>query len=114
MRLIILTLCALVAVGVFVTMFLSIWSSRRGGARQPSARQNVAAELLWVAIPCLTIVAAAIPAVIAIATSSPGDSRAVSGNSLDAQPLKPERSASAASRLLADPLEVRDARRGSI
>jgi heme/copper-type cytochrome/quinol oxidase subunit 2 len=111
MRLIILTLCGLVAVGVFATMFLSIWSSRRGGA-QRSARQHVAAELVWAAIPCLMIVAAAIPAVIAIATSSPGDSRAVSGNSLDAEPLKPERSTSAPSRLLADPLEART-RRGA-
>jgi heme/copper-type cytochrome/quinol oxidase subunit 2 len=112
MRLIILTLCGLVAVGVFATMFLSIWSSRRGGAPQRSARQHVAAELVWAAIPCLMIVAAAIPAVIAIATSSPGDSRAVSGNSLDAEPLKPERSTSAPSRLLADPLEART-RRGA-
>jgi heme/copper-type cytochrome/quinol oxidase subunit 2 len=100
MRLIILTLCALVAVGVFATMFLSIWGSHRSGARQPSTRQNVAAELVWAAIPCLMIVAAAIPAVIAIAASSP---RAASGNSRDAQPLKPERSTSAPSRWLADP-----------
>lgn len=70
MRLIILILCVLVAVGVFGTMFLSIWSSRPGDASQPSARQNVAAEFVWAAIPCLMIVAAAIPAVIAIASSS--------------------------------------------
>jgi heme/copper-type cytochrome/quinol oxidase subunit 2 len=110
MRLLILTLCALVAVGVFATTFLSIWSSRRGVARQHSARQNVAAELVWAAIPCLMIVAAAIPAVIAIATSSPGDPRALSGNSRNAEPLKPERSTPAPSRLLADPLDVRTRR----
>jgi heme/copper-type cytochrome/quinol oxidase subunit 2 len=110
MRLIILTLCALVAVGVFATMFLSIWSSRREGAPRPSARQHVAAELVWAAIPCLMIAAAAIPAVIAVATSSPGDSRAVSGNSPGTEPVKPKRSTSAPSRLLADPLEARTRR----
>ena len=70
MRLIILILCVLVAVGVFATMFLSIWSSRPGDASQRSGRQHVAAEFVWAAIPCLMIVAAAIPAVIAIASSS--------------------------------------------
>jgi cytochrome c oxidase subunit 2 len=66
MRLAILMMCMLVAAGVFATMFLTIWSSRRDGLRSPSFRQNLAAELVWTAIPCLMIVAAAIPAVIAI------------------------------------------------
>jgi len=72
MRLAILTMCMLVAAGVFATMFLAIWSSRRDGLRPPSFRQNVAAELVWTAIPCLMILAAAIPAVIAI-SSQAGD-----------------------------------------
>ena len=70
MRLVILTLCALVALGVFATMFLAIWSSRRDGSRPPSHRENLAMELVWAAIPCLMIAAATIPAVIAIASSS--------------------------------------------
>ena len=107
MRLIVLTLCALLTLGVFATMFLSIWSSRRAGTSQPSARQNAVAEFVWAAIPCLMIIAAAIPASIAIATSSPGESRASSGKSLVAEPLKRERSTSAPSRLLADPVDVR-------
>jgi len=98
MRLIILTLCALVALGVFATMFLSIWSSRRGDTGHPSARQNVAAELVGAAIPCLIIVAAAIPAVIAISTSSLSESQALSGDSLKTEPLKPERPLSARSK----------------
>ena len=64
MRLVILIVCALVAVGVFATMFVAIWSSHR--AASPS-RQSLAVELVWAAIPCLMIIVAAIPAVIAIA-----------------------------------------------
>ena len=100
MRFAILTLCALVALGVFATMFAAIWSSRRDGSDAPSARQHLAMELVWAAIPCLMIVAAAIPAVIAIAAPSAGDSRALSGNSQNAQnaePLKSERATSARS-----------------
>jgi len=67
MRLAILLMCALVATGVFATMFLAIWSSRHEGSGRPSFRQNLAAEFVWAAIPCLMILAAAIPAAIAIA-----------------------------------------------
>ena len=70
MRLAILTMCILVAAGVFATMLLSIWSSRRDASHPPSFRQNLAAELVWAAIPCLMIAAAAIPAVIAISSQA--------------------------------------------
>jgi heme/copper-type cytochrome/quinol oxidase subunit 2 len=70
MRLAILTMCMLVAAGVFATMFLAIWSSRRNGLRPPTFRQSLAAELVWAAIPCLMIVAAAIPVVIAISSQA--------------------------------------------
>lgn len=66
MRVAILTMCILVAIGVFATMLLAIWSSRRDASRPPSFRKNLAAEFVWAAIPCLMIAAAAIPAVIAI------------------------------------------------
>jgi heme/copper-type cytochrome/quinol oxidase subunit 2 len=72
MRFAILTMCLLVAGGVFATMFLAIWSSRRDGLRPPSVRQNLAAEVVWTAIPCLMILAAAIPAVIAIFSQAGG------------------------------------------
>ena len=75
MRFAILMICVLFAAGVFTAMFLAIWSSRRDGSRPPSFRQNLAAELVWAAIPCLMIVAAAVPAVIAIAASSSGEHR---------------------------------------
>jgi heme/copper-type cytochrome/quinol oxidase subunit 2 len=47
-------------------MFFAIWSSRREDSHPPYFRQNLAAELVWAAIPCLIILAAAIPAAIAI------------------------------------------------
>ena len=112
MRLLMMILCVLVAVGVFATMFLSIWSSRHGGGAS-AARQSVAAELVWAAIPCLMIVAAAIPAITAVATSSSDNSPVFSGSSLDTKPLKPERTMSAPARLLADPLDVRTTRGNS-
>jgi heme/copper-type cytochrome/quinol oxidase subunit 2 len=68
MRLVILMMCMLVAAGVFATMFLAIWSSRSDASHPASFRQNLAAEFVWAAIPCLMIAAAAIPAVIAISS----------------------------------------------
>jgi heme/copper-type cytochrome/quinol oxidase subunit 2 len=58
MRLIVFGLCALFLLGVFVTMFVSIWSS---GHTQPGSRvrQSLASELVWTAIPSLMLVAAA-------------------------------------------------------
>ena len=73
MRLVILRMRALVAAGVFAAMFVSIWSTRRGPAASTAFRQSFATELVWAAIPCLTMLAAAIPAVIAIASAPTGD-----------------------------------------
>jgi heme/copper-type cytochrome/quinol oxidase subunit 2 len=73
MRVILLELCVLVVAGVFAAMFLAIWSTRRATAREPSFRQSFVTELVWAAIPCLMVVAAAIPAVIAIFSGQAGD-----------------------------------------
>ncbi len=74
MRLVILGMCALVATGVFAAMFVSIWSTRhRDDAHPPALRQSVAMELVWAAIPCLMILAAAVPAVIAIVSAHTSD-----------------------------------------
>ena len=69
MRFVTLGMCALVAAGVFAAMFLSIWSARRDPAAQITSGQGFAAELVWAAIPCLMVLAAAIPAVIAIVSA---------------------------------------------
>jgi len=72
MRVTILMMCALVAAGVFAAILVSVWSSHRKGARPASLRQTLAAELVWAAIPCLIVMAAAIPAAIAILSSVHG------------------------------------------
>jgi heme/copper-type cytochrome/quinol oxidase subunit 2 len=74
MRLVIMVMCALVAAGVFAVMFVSIWSTRPHDGAHPSAlRRSIAVEFVWAAIPCLMILAAAVPAVIAILTGQTGD-----------------------------------------
>lgn len=55
-----LGLCALFAAGVFGAIVLSIWSTRRSADRAPDFRQRIVGELVWGAIPCLMVVAAAI------------------------------------------------------
>jgi protoheme IX farnesyltransferase len=69
MRLMILGLCALVTAGVFAAMLLAIWSTRRARMAPTAFRQSFATELVWAAIPCLMIVAAAIPSAIAIVSA---------------------------------------------
>ena len=73
MRLVVMGMCALVAAGVFAAMFVSIWSTRRAPAASTVLRQSFATELVWTAIPCLMMLAAAIPAVIAIASAHTND-----------------------------------------
>jgi len=73
MRLVILGMCALVVTGVFAAMFLAIWSTRRAPAAPTAFRQSFATELVWAAIPWLIILAAAVPAVIAIVSAHTGD-----------------------------------------
>ena len=69
MRLVVLGLCSLVAAGVFAAMFLAIWGTRRTAERAPTFGQHFASELVWAAIPCLIVLAAAIPAVMAIVSA---------------------------------------------
>jgi len=69
MRIVILGMCTLFAGGVFIAILLSIWSNRPGADRAPDFRKGVVAELVWAAIPCLMVIAAAIPAAIAIAAA---------------------------------------------
>jgi heme/copper-type cytochrome/quinol oxidase subunit 2 len=73
MRLVILGMCSIVAAGVFVVMFFSIWSTRGAADRATTFAQSVASELVWAAIPCLMILAAAIPAVVAMVSARAGD-----------------------------------------
>jgi heme/copper-type cytochrome/quinol oxidase subunit 2 len=73
MRLVILGVCAVVVAAVFVAMFMSILSTRGAADRAADFEQSVASELMWATIPCLMILAAAIPAVVAIISARAGD-----------------------------------------
>jgi len=66
MRFIILEMCAVLAAGVFGAIVLSLWGTRGSADRTASFQQGIVVELVWALIPCLMIVAAAIPAAIAI------------------------------------------------
>lgn len=59
--------------GVFGAICLAIWSTRRAAERAPATGQNLASELVWGAIPWLMILAATIPAVIAIVAARAAD-----------------------------------------
>jgi heme/copper-type cytochrome/quinol oxidase subunit 2 len=69
MRLLILVLCVLLVAGVVATTVVALWSTRESAARRAGFRQSPAAEFVWTAIPCLTLLAAAIPFVLAIVGS---------------------------------------------
>jgi heme/copper-type cytochrome/quinol oxidase subunit 2 len=74
MRLVVMGMCALVVTGVFAAMFVSIWSARHRDDPQLSAlQQSVAMDFVWAVIPCLMMVAAAAPAVIAIVSAHTGN-----------------------------------------
>jgi heme/copper-type cytochrome/quinol oxidase subunit 2 len=66
MRSVILGLCGVVAVGVFLAMYLAVWSTREHPERAVGFRQHIVSELVWVTIPMLMLIAAAVPAAIAV------------------------------------------------
>lgn len=71
MRLVILGMCSVLAAGVLAAMLLAIWSTRRTAERAPAL--GLASELVWAAIPCLMILAAATTAVMAIVSARASD-----------------------------------------
>ena len=64
MRLVILGMCSILAAGVLAAMFFAIWSTRRTAER--ASALGLASELVWAAIPCLMILAAATTAIMAV------------------------------------------------
>jgi heme/copper-type cytochrome/quinol oxidase subunit 2 len=66
MRGVILGMCAVVAAGVFLAMYLSVWSTRDHPGRVAAFRQHIISELLWLTIPMLMLIAAAFPAAIVV------------------------------------------------
>jgi heme/copper-type cytochrome/quinol oxidase subunit 2 len=59
-------MCGVVGAGVFLAMYLSVWSTRDNQERAAAFRQHIVSELVWVTIPILMLIAAAFPAAIAI------------------------------------------------
>jgi heme/copper-type cytochrome/quinol oxidase subunit 2 len=59
-------MCGIVAAGVFLAMYLSVWSTREHPGRAADFRQHIVSELVWVTIPILMLIAAALPAAIAV------------------------------------------------
>jgi heme/copper-type cytochrome/quinol oxidase subunit 2 len=66
MRVVILGMCGAVAAGVFVMMYLSVWSTRSHPERAATYRQHIVSEFVWLTIPILMLIAAAVPAVMAV------------------------------------------------
>jgi heme/copper-type cytochrome/quinol oxidase subunit 2 len=66
MRSVMLAGCGIIAGGVFLAMYLAIWSARHDPARAPGFRQPIVSEFVWATIPILMLLAAAFPAAITI------------------------------------------------
>lgn len=62
MRVVIFAVCTLIALGVFVGMFVAIWHSRRTRITAARFSQTITEEFVWATIPWLICIAAAIPA----------------------------------------------------
>ena len=61
MRIIVLGMCSIIAVGVFAAMGRAVWIHRRT-AVPPHFHCKVIVEFIWAAIPCIMFVACALPA----------------------------------------------------
>ena len=68
MRIVILGVCAVLAVLVFGAMLAAIWKSRRSSDTR--FHRNAAVEVAWAAIPCVMFVACTVPAVKLIIASA--------------------------------------------
>jgi heme/copper-type cytochrome/quinol oxidase subunit 2 len=71
MRVVILGLCGLVAAGVFLVMYLSVWNTRSHPERASTYRQHIVSEFVWLTIPVLMLIAAAVPAAMAVMSGGP-------------------------------------------
>lgn len=66
MRLITLVVFAVVTLGVFAALLSTILRAHLAAQRSGTAQGTLAAELIWAAIPCLIVIAAALPAAMLI------------------------------------------------
>ena len=68
MRIVILGVCAILAVLVFGAMLVNIWKSRRSS--DTHFHRSAAVEAAWAVIPCVMFVACTVPAVKLIIASA--------------------------------------------
>jgi heme/copper-type cytochrome/quinol oxidase subunit 2 len=61
-----LVVCGGIAAATFVAMYRAIWSNRNDPARVSAFRRSIASEFFWATIPLLMLLAAALPAVMAV------------------------------------------------
>jgi heme/copper-type cytochrome/quinol oxidase subunit 2 len=66
----VLMACGIVAGGAFLAMYLAIWRTRDDPARAPAFRQHIVSELIWASIPILMLLAAALPAALAVVSGT--------------------------------------------
>ena len=62
MRVAILVLCTIVVAAVFAAMFLAAWNHRGLSEEGFRFHRTTVAELVWGAIPCVMLIACAVPA----------------------------------------------------
>lgn len=73
MRLVGVETCAVIGSGVLAAMLISTWRIRQRDNRCPRLlRLNAVQEIIWTAVPCLMIVAAASPAIMGIVSAYKG------------------------------------------
>lgn len=72
MRLALFGVCALLGAGVFAAMFLAICRAHAAGNAASRIGRTLVREILWAAIPCLTVIAAATPAAIKVLLAESG------------------------------------------
>ena len=70
MRIVILGMCAMLTAVVFAAMLVAIWKSRRSSHAATRFHRSAAVEVVWAVIPCVMLVACAVPAARLIVASA--------------------------------------------
>jgi heme/copper-type cytochrome/quinol oxidase subunit 2 len=56
----------IIAGGVFICLYVGIWRARKDPRQLPGFGQSITSELIWATIPILMIIAAILPAALAM------------------------------------------------
>lgn len=58
----VLEMCIIIAAAVFLAMFYAIWHYRRDADHGTQFHRRAAVEWVWAAVPCMMLIACAVPA----------------------------------------------------